>query len=277
VLTAITNEDRALNNASSLNTNELLQKAAQLKANDMATRGYFSHNSPDGLTPWYWLDKVGYKYKYAGENLAVDFFESRDVAQAWMNSPTHRANVVNKKYTEIGIAIAEGVFEGKNTVFVVQFFGTPKVQTPQTPIKTQDTNVVSNEKVATESNAIKTDKQDTLDAKVLGEQSADFISREELVEKPSIEESSKAEIFLGKLLTSPRSTVAYVYQGIALLFVLALLIFLIKTEKKHPSVIIKGSAMVALIFVLMVLNIKVYDNQASVPLEATATNAIYTE
>ena len=80
VLTMLTNEKRAENNVAPLVQNDLLIKAAQLKAEDMATRGYFAHVSPDGKTPWYWHDAVGYKYTYAGENLAINFTDSSDVA-----------------------------------------------------------------------------------------------------------------------------------------------------------------------------------------------------
>ncbi len=105
--------------------NPVLEKAAQLKANDMATKGYFAHTSPSGVTPWHWLDQVGYRYRTAGENLAVDFIDSSDVHQAWMNSPGHRANILNTAYTEIGIATATGRYQGHETIFVVQFFGKP--------------------------------------------------------------------------------------------------------------------------------------------------------
>ncbi|MEI6553150.1 MAG: CAP domain-containing protein, partial [bacterium] len=76
--------------------------------------------------PWYWIDQTGYQYSSAGENLAVNFDYSKDVVQAWMNSPTHRANIVKAKYQEIGIGIAEGFYQGRPSVFVVQMFGTPK-------------------------------------------------------------------------------------------------------------------------------------------------------
>lgn len=135
VLTSLTNEQRLQNNAPLLTENPVLVSAAQLKANDMASRGYFSHNTPDGKTPWYFLDQVNYKYSLAGENLAINFFESIDVANAWMASPTHRANIVKKDYTEIGIAVASGTYEGRNAVFVVQFFGKPLNNTvPRIPI-----------------------------------------------------------------------------------------------------------------------------------------------
>ena len=61
-----------------------------MKAQDMATLGYFAHVSPDGKTPWYWIEKVGYDYQYAGENLAINFSDSKDVTNAWMASPLHK-------------------------------------------------------------------------------------------------------------------------------------------------------------------------------------------
>jgi uncharacterized protein YkwD len=121
-----TNNDRQQNNIAILQVNSLLTKAAQEKANDMAVKGYFAHVSPDGKQPWYWLTKVGYSYEYAGENLAINFIDSKDVVDAWMRSPEHRANILNTHYNEIGIATAEGVYKGSRAIFVVQFFGNRK-------------------------------------------------------------------------------------------------------------------------------------------------------
>ncbi len=110
--------------------NSVLDQAAQLKAEDMATHGYFSHKSPEGITPWHWFREAGYEYAYAGENLAVHFTDSSTVVDAWLKSPTHRANVMNTDYTEIGIGTAKGTYEGFDTVFVVQLFGTPAIVAP---------------------------------------------------------------------------------------------------------------------------------------------------
>jgi hypothetical protein len=111
----------------------LLTVAAQDKANDEATKGYFAHTSPQGLTPWYWFQQVGYNFDYAGENLAVNFSDSEDVTTAWMNSPEHRANILNTDFTQIGIAAAQGVYEGEPTTFVVEEFGTPAPAAAPTP------------------------------------------------------------------------------------------------------------------------------------------------
>ncbi len=129
VLTTLTNKERSANEVLPLKINNVLETAAQLKADDMASRGYFAHYSPEGNAPWYWIEKVKYEYLRAGENLAVNFTDSKDVVSAWMKSPTHRANILKGNYEETGIALAEGIYKGKSAVFVVQFFATPKSKT----------------------------------------------------------------------------------------------------------------------------------------------------
>lgn len=124
-LTDLANESRTESGLSGLTVNPVLVSAAQAKANDMAQKGYFAHQSPDGKTPWVWIQESGYQYIYAGENLAIDFSESWNVNEAWLNSPTHRANMMYPNFTEIGIAIATGTYNGRDTTFVVQMFGTP--------------------------------------------------------------------------------------------------------------------------------------------------------
>ena len=128
VVTDLTNQERANLVLPLLKRNPILDQAAQLKANDMAVNGYFAHNSPTGITPWYWFGQVGYLFTYAGENLAVHFSDSDEVVSAWMASPTHRANIVNSNYTEIGIGTARGIYQGYETVFVVQLFGRPAMK-----------------------------------------------------------------------------------------------------------------------------------------------------
>jgi uncharacterized protein YkwD len=120
-----TNTERTKAKAGALTQNEKLKLSAQLKANDMAEKGYFAHDAPDGTPPWYWIRKAGYEYQYAGENLAVNFVESKDVTSAWMNSPTHRENLLSGKYSEVGIATAIGKYKGRDAIFVVQHFGKP--------------------------------------------------------------------------------------------------------------------------------------------------------
>lgn len=120
-----TNQEREDQKLAPLVRNTVLDEAAQLKAEDMAKNGYFAHYSPTGVSPWHWFNEAGYSYVHAGENLAVHFTDSKEVVEAWMQSPTHRANIVNQNYREIGVGTARGTYEGYDTVFVVQLFGTP--------------------------------------------------------------------------------------------------------------------------------------------------------
>ncbi|MEK7068341.1 MAG: CAP domain-containing protein [Patescibacteria group bacterium] len=121
-----TNHARAEFNAPVLRESPLLTAAAHAKAADMAAKDYFAHVGPDGKVPWAWLHEVGYDYRLAGENLAVRFVDSRDVVDAWMNSPSHRANIIKQGYTEIGVGVASGHYKGEPAVYVVQYFGAPQ-------------------------------------------------------------------------------------------------------------------------------------------------------
>lgn len=121
----LTNQTRQNLNLGELNENAQLAQAATAKAQDMLTNQYFAHVSPEGRTPWSWMVDVGYKYRYAGENLAVHFTTAESVNDGWLASPSHRANIVNANYTEIGIGVAMGEYEGFPTTFVVQMFGQP--------------------------------------------------------------------------------------------------------------------------------------------------------
>lgn len=122
---SLTNTARNQENLRSLSENTLLREAAQKKADDMALLGYFSHTGPDGKLPWQWLDSVGYSYSYAGENLAVNFTDTKELVDGWLASPGHRANILRSGFTDIGIGMATGTYEGRETIFVVQFFGAP--------------------------------------------------------------------------------------------------------------------------------------------------------
>ncbi len=119
----LTNSSRNTFGLSALIENSLLDAAAQKKAEDMVANQYFAHVSPQGKTPWDFISAEGYKYMVAGENLAVNFQSAEGVESAWMNSPGHKANILNKDYKDIGIGIAEGTYQGSNAIFVVQMFG----------------------------------------------------------------------------------------------------------------------------------------------------------
>lgn len=129
----LTNEERRKAGLHELKVSPQLTDSAQQKGNDMLKEDYFAHISPSGVTPWFWLKKVGYNYQVAGENLAVDFTEAEAVVAAWMASPSHRENMLLPEYTEIGIGVATGEFQGGTSTTVVQHFALPVGEvTPQT-------------------------------------------------------------------------------------------------------------------------------------------------
>jgi len=123
---SLTNVERSKLGKSSLSLNSTLSKAARAKAEDMFAFDYWAHNNPQtGKQPWAFIREAGYTYRYAGENLARDFGDTPTLMVAWMNSPTHRDNIVSDRYTEIGIAVVNGNLQGIDTTLVIQMFGTP--------------------------------------------------------------------------------------------------------------------------------------------------------
>jgi hypothetical protein len=131
---SLTNEIRQQYGLSPVTENNLLNQAAQYKAEDMLKNSYFNHYSPTGVSPWYWIKISGYNYYYAGENLAMNFLDSEEVVNGWLNSPSHKENLLNKNYQDMGIAVISGDLnnEGINRILVVQLFGaiTPKAAAP---------------------------------------------------------------------------------------------------------------------------------------------------
>jgi hypothetical protein len=121
----LTNQKRLENGLPPLRLNQTLTQAALAKAGDMFAFNYWAHVSPSGRDPWAFFREAGYNYLYAGENLARDFNTSEAVVEAWMNSPSHRDNLLNGRYQEIGLAVVDGTLEGVETTLVVQLFGTP--------------------------------------------------------------------------------------------------------------------------------------------------------
>lgn len=136
--------------------NQKLDQAAQLKAQNMVINNYFGHTSPQGITPWFWFLQAGYNYKYAGENLAIGFFDSEEVYNAWLNSPSHKANIISPNYKEFGTAVLGG-FGSNNTIVVVQEFGSqlPLKQVavqPKIPNENKESSTVAGTNPITKTN-----------------------------------------------------------------------------------------------------------------------------
>lgn len=115
-----------------LKENDKLNLSAELKVKDMFENQYFAHDSPSGQGVADLAKKVDYQFIAIGENLALGNFENDEVlVESWMDSPGHRANILNNRYQEIGVAVLKGNFEGKSTWLAVQHFGLPLSACPQ--------------------------------------------------------------------------------------------------------------------------------------------------
>lgn len=274
VLVKQTNEERVDNNLSTLRTSALLTKAAQLKANDMAEKGYFSHNTPDGKDSWYWFTLAGYAYAYAGENLAVNFTDSSDVTRAWMQSPDHRANIVNGNFQEVGIATAEGTYKGKSTTFVVQLFGTPaslaaaaqqqEASAPSVPSEATSTPQVAAavSEPAPEPAPITKPAPKPVAQKPATAPRDNFVAvaQPEQVATPTtpVAASEQKETPLltpvANAVASPEDTLSSIYLALATILAVALFLKLIYTTARHPKMIAHGMAVIILIGVSLAVN-----------------------
>lgn len=120
-----TNKAREDAGLGTLKISEDLSQAAFLKAKDMFANNYWAHTSPNGTTPWKWLGDVGYNYNVAGENLAKNYPNAQSTVGAWMESATHRANILDERYKDIGFAVVDGILNGRDTTLVVAYYGAP--------------------------------------------------------------------------------------------------------------------------------------------------------
>lgn len=277
VIVDLTNVNRGANAVGTLAENPVLQGAAQKKAEDMATKGYFAHYAPDGTSPWYWFKLMGYSYSYAGENLAVNFVDSKDVVDAWMNSPKHRENIVNGHYTEIGIGIAEGTYQGQHAVFVVQFFGRPAqvaAQQPKAPTLPQfEAQGTTTQQVAGATSTAPTPKPPVVAVKptpksvpVPASPESDFVAvRGEEVDASTTPSSTALAAgtlgstpqssVVGRMLASPHEMTNYLYGMLFTIVLTALLLTVfVKVRIQHPRLIVNGVLMLIVIATALVAN-----------------------
>lgn len=129
-LFALVNNERVTHGLAALRRNARLDASAGHKAEDMVEKNYFSHSGPDGTKPWDWMTGAGYRFERAGENLAVDFIDAELTVRAWMASQGHRDNILNREFTETGVAVLPGILNGRETILIVQHFARPQTSVP---------------------------------------------------------------------------------------------------------------------------------------------------
>ena len=116
------NKERAAQGLPALKYNSELSKVAEAKAADLRDNNYFSHTSPTYGSPFDMMKSFGIKYTAAGENIAKGYMNPKSVMKGWMNSPGHRANILNSSFTEIGVGY---VSDSKGAGYWVQMFIRP--------------------------------------------------------------------------------------------------------------------------------------------------------
>lgn len=244
-LIKFTNQEREVMGINPLKENPILNEAAYLKAKDMLEKDYFSHNSPEGISPWYWFGEVEYDYNYAGENLAIGFLDSEEVHQAWLNSPSHRKNLLNPNYQEIGIALARGDYQGNETVVVVQLFGSPKavLAAPEPEIITEPQ---AEEEILPEITEEVLPREEELEEKVI---SGEIFPREE---KP---QNALASSFFSFMTFNYYNLVQKIIYGSLIFIIISLLInILVKFKIQHKWLILKTLGFILLLVLLTFLD-----------------------
>jgi len=126
-----TNDQRQAAGVKRLTLNNMLNAAAQAKADDMAKKNYWSHYTPDGDAPWVFVNARHYNYQKLGENLATGFDNEQDTINGWMASPPHKENLLDSAFTEVGFGFANNpnytAAGGGPMTIIVAFYGKPQV------------------------------------------------------------------------------------------------------------------------------------------------------
>ena len=262
VLITLTNKDRVLQGLAPLTENSKLSDAAYLKAQDMLENDYFSHQSPEGVTPWYWIKKAGYDYHVAGENLAIGFLDSEEVFRAWMLSLPHQKNVLNPKYEEMGIAVLRGSFQGNDTTVVVLLFGSPALEKeifPTAVAKTEEENY------GVESSVLGQEEQKTTEE----EKPSKELAAEELV----FQEKYSREEFLSEITDGNKDKLSFkvfsfmnlhyydffekvVYWSLILIIFSLIASIFVRTDVQCPDLIFKALCFILLLIFFLFLDKK---------------------
>ncbi len=246
VLVRMTNQERGSVGAGSLKISPALNQAALMKAQDMVANNYFSHWSPQGRSPWYWFQMAGYNYQYAGENLAIGFYDATDVHRAWLESSTHRANILNPSYQEIGLAVVEKDFYGRKSFLVVQMFGTPAKK--ETVVVTPVEKVLVEEvKVSEPEELLEVASQE--ETTILGEYDIGvYIHSAGFIEKTSF---NLLHFFL---LEYDKIIQKMIFLSLVFLAFVLLVNVFVRFDVQHPDLIFKGLSFLAILLVFEYFN-----------------------
>lgn len=186
----LTNNIRSELNIPTLQENQVLNQAALNKAQDMLVNQYFAHVSPDNRALRHWLYDLKYNFKFAGENLAIGFSDASDVIAAWKESPTHYSNIIDPDFTEIGVGVVSGDYNGYETILIAQYFGNPYTQV--TPVVIEETIPEVQETITKTQDYNTKVEQAIIKSEPISEEKSEIENKpEEIVEETSIPEVPK--------------------------------------------------------------------------------------
>jgi hypothetical protein len=242
-LIELTNQERESLGIPFLKDNPKLDEAAYLKGKDMLEKDYFSHQSPAGVSPWYWFKKSGYSYQYAGENLAIGFLDSEEVYQAWKDSPSHRANLFNPNYQDIGIAVLKGDYQGDETTLVVQLFGS------EIGTGTKIKETVKSEKEAQEDFPSQTPEEKKVSPQEIPEGTGVTVGKGGVkIAGAQIKENDLKVKFLSFMaLTYPDILGKIIFYSLILIIISLVLNILVKIDIQHRDLILKTLIFIAIL------------------------------
>jgi hypothetical protein len=239
-----TNNQRTANGLGALALNGTLSQAAQAKAQDMMQNDYWSHVSPTGVTPWYWITNAGYSYQTAGENLAYGFATASDTITGWMNSPGHRANILNTSYKEVGFGVVNAPnYQGAGPETIVVAMYAEPYAIPVTTATTQQTTPAVSQSTNTQSVPTTTEVKGptAVDTETATPENTIQTTNGEAAEKETTPVESR-QISRVQLISS--ANVAWSQFAVSMLASIALLAFLLRHSFAWHKVLVRGERFV---------------------------------
>ncbi|MFA7662976.1 MAG: CAP domain-containing protein [Patescibacteria group bacterium] len=261
-IVALTNKARVEKGLPALKIVTKLNASAQLKADDMSTKEYFAHteNNQNVVT---WLKLAGYDYRAAGENLAVGFSTAEDIVNAWKNSPTHYANLIDTDFIDLGVGVAGGMYNNQPTVFIAQHLASPLLIKQETKLSEKVVVVpkVKNKQITKsqvrESTKVN-EKSSVLADKIEIVPVDDEVMTVPVTAAPVIDLEATTPVdkyMKAKSVLSPITSIFKISNNIYFfaicLFILALLLnVFVEIRKQHPHVIFQTSGVIVLLLIL---------------------------
>jgi hypothetical protein len=217
------------------------------------------------------FNQVNYKFLYAGENLAVNFSDSGDVINAWMNSPSHRSNILNHNFTETGIATAQGTYNGQSALFVVQLFGQPSLQAAVTstkPVATTPAKTVSpvvSQQQNLPINVVTTSTTSSIQEMFVAIRGAETQGDASQVAVDMQNDVTSNTNIVQKVVASPNKVVSYILITLGILMGVALILgIFIKIRIQHPRLIFNGLLFLLIIGGVLALNYHLFVTRVSI-------------